>query len=322
MCTYLSIIIPIYNAEHTIARCINSICFPAEENIEIILIDDGSTDKSFNLCQTLAQTNKNIKLIHKVNGGVSSARNSGIEAASGEWITFIDSDDLIINSLDVFREVKGIAQDLAIYQYHRLESNGILNSEACPTTHCRNKQECKQFISQNLTHLLFRSPWGKFFKRNIIGDLRFDTTLRIGEDTDFVFRYLAKCSSIIVMDKYYYIWTTNDTNIEDKYSLHVTESIDHLNKINAAYQLLNISSFETEIFFYRFYKSLCNNDIKRRPNLWYGNKDIWLMWKRIKKHFPVKQHIKHSILHLISTSLNPIFMFNIKRQHEATSAQH
>ena len=89
----LSVIIPVYNSASTLERCVSSVLSPNLPGMEIILVDDGSTDDSLALCYSLASTNKSIKVIHRKNGGLSAARNTGIEASDSEWISFVDSDD-------------------------------------------------------------------------------------------------------------------------------------------------------------------------------------------------------------------------------------
>ena len=93
----ISIIVPVYNVEKYVAECIESIIKQTYQNLEILLIDDGSTDNSGKICDKYAEKDKRIKIIHKENGGVSSARNLGLDLAQGEYIAFIDSDDFVSN---------------------------------------------------------------------------------------------------------------------------------------------------------------------------------------------------------------------------------
>ena len=91
----ISIIIPVYNSEHILETCVKSILQQEYRNIEVILVDDGSIDRSPGICDELAKQDHRIKVIHKDNGGISSARNQGLDIATGEWITFCDNDDLV-----------------------------------------------------------------------------------------------------------------------------------------------------------------------------------------------------------------------------------
>ena len=91
----ISIIVPIYNSESTLKRCVDSILAQTYQNFELLLIDDGSKDCSGEICKEYAQKDSRVKVFHKENGGVSSARNLGLDNARGEWVTFVDSDDWI-----------------------------------------------------------------------------------------------------------------------------------------------------------------------------------------------------------------------------------
>ena len=91
----ISVIVPVYNVENYLKRCLDSIINQTYQNIEIILIDDGSTDNSGNLCEDYKKIDNRIKVVHKTNGGLSDARNTGIKKAKGKYITFVDSDDYV-----------------------------------------------------------------------------------------------------------------------------------------------------------------------------------------------------------------------------------
>ena len=98
----ISIIVPVYNAEKTLNRCVSSILSQTFQDWELLLIDDGSTDRSGKLCDEYAAKDQRIKVFHKKNGGVSSARNIGLDHAKGQWVTFVDCDDWIVDSaLDI-----------------------------------------------------------------------------------------------------------------------------------------------------------------------------------------------------------------------------
>ena len=106
----LSIIIPVYNVEQYINQCIESILIQTYHDYEIILIDDGSTDSSGEICDTYAQKDSRVKVVHKINGGVSSARNIGLQMIKGKYLTFIDPDDFI--NIDTYEENMNISRPL------------------------------------------------------------------------------------------------------------------------------------------------------------------------------------------------------------------
>lgn len=111
----ISVIIPVYNAEKTLAKCIESVLRQDVTQFELILVDDGSKDSSGDICNRYAAKDSRVRVIHKENGGVSSARNRGLEVASGEWITFVDSDDSIGENF--FHDVEAAHEDLLIRGY-------------------------------------------------------------------------------------------------------------------------------------------------------------------------------------------------------------
>ena len=117
----LSVVVPVYNVEETLDRCVDSILKQGVDNMEIILVDDGSLDGSPALCDAWSKRNERIKVIHKSNGGLSDARNAGIEQARGEYVTFVDSDDTLpVNALeDIYRND---SEDLIVSAFYRINS--------------------------------------------------------------------------------------------------------------------------------------------------------------------------------------------------------
>lgn len=191
----LSVVIPIYNAEKFLERCIKSICNQTYSNIEIILIDDGSKDNSHVICDKFAAEDKRIKVIYKENGGVSSARNRGLDVAQGEYITFIDSDDWINPDL-LERLMAQIGQaDMAVGGYTTVSKAGNVEQKykdeslTCPECVCSKFDE---LYANNF----FNAPFAKIYKRNILGTQRFDLSVALGEDFLFNLEYLSKCCKI------------------------------------------------------------------------------------------------------------------------------
>lgn len=203
----ISIIIPVYNAEATLERCIQKIIEQSYPNWELLLVDDGSTDNSRVICNEASLKDKRIISIHKENGGVSSARNIGIEKASGEWITFCDSDDYVGPYwLQNFVELIGRkdSSELLFVQKINIFRQGIFDS-----VYYENKQG---FISSSeflLGHFGF--VWNKIFKREILErhHIRFDENVKLLEDELFVLQYLAQINTIYISKKnaeYNYEW--------------------------------------------------------------------------------------------------------------------
>ena len=118
----ISVIIPVYNAGKTLHRCVDSILVQTFSDFEVLLIDDGCKDNSGNICDEYAKKDSRVKVVHKDNGGVSSARNVGLNKAKGEWITFIDADDYIAS--DFFSVIDNNDCDFIIGQSHHFDSSG------------------------------------------------------------------------------------------------------------------------------------------------------------------------------------------------------
>lgn len=193
----ISIIVPVYNASTTIERCVDSILSQTIAEKEIILVNDGSKDNSLEVIQQYADQYENIAIIDKSNGGVSSARNAGLEHATGEYIAFIDSDDYytdenyLCNMLNCLTENKD--SDLAVSGYTFIGNNGeiIVN----PPNIKENMDVIAEKFQEYRDKGFLNSPWNKLFKRELILE-KFCTNMTFGEDAVFVYKYLKNCSTV------------------------------------------------------------------------------------------------------------------------------
>lgn len=193
----LSIIVPVYNAEEYLDRCLVSILEQDFSSYEVILVDDGSTDSSPLICDRYSATDPRFRTIHKENGGVSSARNSGLDLAKGEYVMFVDSDDALIpDSLEMlFEHMTG--QDFAVGGY-TVYIEGVPGKEVLPKRSAVFKgEDMNIFYDENIRRNceMLDAPWSKIFRRKTIGDLRFCEDLSYAEDKLFVFSFLARCNS-------------------------------------------------------------------------------------------------------------------------------
>ena len=188
----VSIIIPVYNSEKAIRRCLDSILAQTMTDYECLLIDDGSTDSSGRICDEYAAKDNRFRVFHKENGGVSSARNVGLDNAKGDWITFVDSDDSVEESFleSLYNFGSG---SLKICNFTGDGHKGY--SEDC------SKVETSSVITRLLNDNLVWAPWGKLFASTIINEhnLRFDIKLRLGEDMVFCWEYLSYCPDVTVL---------------------------------------------------------------------------------------------------------------------------
>lgn len=189
----VSFIIPIYNSEKTLHNCIQSILNQNNNDFEIILINDGSTDKSGEICNYFANKDSRIKVFHFNNRGVSSARNVGLENARGEWIAFIDSDDCINN--DYCGTIRNTKADIIFFSWGEYY-NGILKAKHLfNDIFFEGDSISDMFEKTNIG--LMGYPWGKIYRRDIINrySLRFNELLSISEDRLFFYQYMLYIQS-------------------------------------------------------------------------------------------------------------------------------
>ena len=199
-----SIIIPVFNSEKTLYRCIDSILKQTYTNWELLLIDDGSSDSSFTICSNYSQRDIRIKVLHQENSGPSVARNLGLNHASGEWICFVDSDDFISrNYLEELENIIGNYQNLEIifFGFNNLESDKNITKMIIPKDNCYKGIKLAAYLS---LQGVFGFTWIKVFKKDKIGKIRFRKDLDLFEDEVFTCEVIEECREIYVLKKALY----------------------------------------------------------------------------------------------------------------------
>ena len=224
-----SVIIPVYNSGKTIKRCIDSITLQNRSDVEIIVINDGSTDESESICKALQTEHNNIVYIHKENGGVSSARNSGLSVGNGEFVMFDDSDDYVDNQcFDIID--KYVKSDADFYQFgYSIVSNEIIKeTRVFSKCYVDTLSEKETFISESIVSRSINSPWAKIYKRKIINEnnLSFCEELSVGEDLTFVFTFLLSADKYErLTDKIYFADIGNEESLSRKYRDNLSEQL-------------------------------------------------------------------------------------------------
>ena len=211
-----SIVVPIYNAESTIYKCINSLVNQKFDDFEIILVDDGSSDDTFNKCLKYSKDYSNIKVINQENNGVGSARNKGIDYADGDYILFIDSDDYIEkNALSIYQNIVKLNNpDIIISGYRQTKID--TKAERIYSYSKKWFGSLNEFIKIHFEELfdnwLIHSPWNKLFKRDIIlkNNIRFSQNYSIYEDIGFVLDYLISSESICIIPDVLYNYNVKE----------------------------------------------------------------------------------------------------------------
>lgn len=216
----VSIIAPIFNVENYAAKCIESLTAQSYAELEIILVNDGSTDSSGSICDEYAAADNRIKVIHKINGGLSSARNAGLDVASGEYIMFVDGDDYT-DTCAVEELIGTIGEsDIICYNWKKIYSDGRtkncnLNPYVDGAVINGNSESLKQRL---LCDDELGSVCTKLFRSSLISDLRFDESMIYVEDQIFCCEALSRAQSIKFADKYYYNYIMRDNGIIRSYN--------------------------------------------------------------------------------------------------------
>lgn len=264
----ISIIIPVYNVEEYIEKCIKSILNQVFTEFELILVNDGSTDSSGNICDKYAQKDNRIIVIHKENGGVSSARNIGLDIAKGEYIAFVDSDDYINRNMYyiLYNLIIKTQSDIAMCNYKTIikdedvnlnedqiiDSNDIKcmdNIEYLNNLYCKNKVK-------------YIVVWNKLYKNKIFNKVRFENN-RIEEDEFIIHHLLYLSKRIVCIDKsYYYYMQRKNSIVGSEYNLKRLDKIYALEdrieffKEKKLVDLYNKAVKDyIDVFFWNYYKS-------------------------------------------------------------------
>lgn len=201
----LSVIVPVYNIEDCLERCVNSIRSQTERNLEILLVDDGSTDGSGALCDRLAKEDGRIRVFHKENGGSSSARNLGIERARGEWLGFVDSDDWIDPEMYalLLQEAAGRGADIAQASRDEIDEDGNRRPDVCAPPEAVTFCPAEDFLRELLLHRGDCSFCTKLVRRSLFDGKRFPEG-RLNEDFRLLVEMLAEGAGVCILPQQMY----------------------------------------------------------------------------------------------------------------------
>lgn len=210
----ISIIVPVYNVEKYVKKCIESIIEQTYKNLEIILIDDGSTDESGKICDEFNNKDKRIKVIHKQNGGLSDARNVGIDNANGEYVSFIDSDDYVNDDYIelLFDTVKQYDADMSIASHRVIYEKNIID-RSTGENFCTEPKEILEMLLYD--NGIDTSAWGKLYKKSLFNEIRFPKG-RLFEDSATTYKLIDKSKKIAVCSKPIYNYVIRNNSISNE----------------------------------------------------------------------------------------------------------
>lgn len=217
----VSIIVPVYNAEKYLSDCITSILNQTYENIEVILINDGSTDNSGTICNSHMKTDQRIRVIHQPNAGPAHARNTGINQAVGSYVQFVDADDTI--EMQMTEQLVAAMVDnvqLVICGYKSVGMNELAHKYTPPIMGIFQKALFMPYIGELYKDMLLPSPCNKLYLAEMINahSIRFTENLTMGEDILFNLAYIGVCTRINMIKHTLYNYTTVPTSITRSYN--------------------------------------------------------------------------------------------------------
>lgn len=279
MDTLVSVIIPAYNAEKYIFQCIDSIIKQTYNNLQIIIINDGSTDSTADICRTYLKIDPRIELYNLPNQGVSIARNYGLGKALGQWVMFVDADDnLIKDAIKIAVEIQeNYASDtvclngIYLYNDEKKHMNLFYNGEKenlflifdnkCLIDHlyCKSKDI---YLGD-----YFRAVWGKLLSLDIIrkNNLKFPHNIKIGEDAIFLIDYFYYCKSVVFANKFVYEYRVEKSSVTGKYK----ENFFYYQKMEFKSLVLKMSLHKLDYtraginFWHKAEKDLIENELKK-----------------------------------------------------------
>ena len=274
----VSIIVPVYNAECYLRKCLDSIINQDFEDWELLLIDDGSTDSSLLICQEYTNSDNRAVVFHKENGGVSSARNFCMLKAKGEWIAFVDADDWLEQDY-LTNMLQYDKSDMVIEGYKNEKNIEFKISDSNVTLETKDID-----FSEKKNNQIFYFPWRRLYRRDIIIENRlfFNERIRMSEDTCFTIHYLTYCGKITLSSACNYIYRTGTG--EKKYLLKYDEfklHCEELGKMILLYFVTTGTKLDTlekmimPVFFY------CYKDYLNTVTQYADYVDNTKNWKRL-----------------------------------------
>lgn len=256
----VSIVVPIYNVEKYLEKCIDSILMQSYSNIEVLLINDGSKDNSEYICKKYAQLDKRIQYFKKENGGLSSARNYGIDHASGDYLIFVDSDDYISKEMVKCLLETALSQDADIVECNYIEFN---EDEILFDDNYSNQVDVKVFQPVEAIESLIRNiaitpnAWNKIYSKKLFDQLRYKVGI-YHEDEEIIVKLLSISSKVCKIDVplYYYLKRSGSIMNSQLNKKHL-DIIDIMNDRIESLHNLNINSRIIDLSIIR-YSNICN----------------------------------------------------------------
>lgn len=292
----LSIIVPVYNTERYLKRCLYSVIYQMEEWVELIIVDDGSIDGSPDICDCFMKKNNNVNVIHKENGGLSSARNEGLKKAKGEYVAFLDSDDMLENSfIRDLGEYFKFNWDILDFKYCFEKEEGKYKPRGT-----KDKRFCskKQYIDLYNKNEFGNQICFRVYKRSLFAQIEFPIG-KYYEDIATFYKLMLNAENILMVDYEYYIYNIwNENSITKRISRKCME--DMISSVDEMYDGLFLYCNDGNIEFLNYNKI---------------NQYIYILFKLIQSDDEVedlKEHIM-SFLNNKRIKLQYLKLYNYKK---------
>lgn len=291
----VSVIVPIYKVEQYLTHCVNTIVNQSYSNLEIILVDDGSPDNCGKMCDEFASQDSRIKVIHKQNGGLSDARNAGIDVATGDYITFVDSDDYVMPNMieSLMKVIVNANADIVQCNYIRSKNDfiGEPQHESSQsdkfTVYFEDKMSA--YLKDNKINTVV---WGKIYKRSLFNEIRFPVG-RLHEDVFTTYKLIHEARSVAVTDYVGYVYRITENSITtSKFSPKKLDSVygklEQSEFIKNNYPNLRKNAYSAIIY-------ACNQCLLQMAKIRYKGKDEYAFLQKL-----YRQYGKHYICDKVS----------------------
>ena len=307
----VTVIVPVYEVEKYLIQCIESIIHQTYGNIEVLLIDDGSTDNSGRICDNFAKKDSRVTCMHIENCGVSGARNVGLNHANGDYILFVDSDDYILPDMieNLLFAIKREKVDIAVCGYTRVYEEEQKNRDTVyEYERILEGRELLEFLLKDPKSILFVVAWNKLFKKELFASLRFPEKMS-NEDEYLAHSLLALSERVIILPKSYYMYRQISESItkSQKYAGNMDLLKAHYHRLKYFRQTGDRELYDYCMrnwlgAFYVVYDKLLRSGRIRDPRL----KEKYKQWRKI---FKKEWHQYHSWCHMKKTKIRAMLFY-------------